>query len=36
MNRNKFHQLSTWLGVAVLMTSILACNLTDRDARGYT
>src|SRR5664280_1075773 len=28
MNRNKFHQLTTWLGVAVLMTAILACNLT--------
>jgi hypothetical protein len=28
MNRNKFHQLTTWLGVAVLLTAILACNLT--------
>ncbi|MGD0878860.1 MAG: hypothetical protein ABSA01_12025 [Anaerolineales bacterium] len=28
MNRNKFHQLTTWLGVAVLLTFILVCNLS--------
>ena len=28
MNLNKFHRLTAWLGIAVLLASSLACNLT--------